>query len=194
MDIVKTTPSHLLSRAVRSLKKKKYDYVFLFYGTLFFCHGGHKRNLQKPKWHITFFVGWVPRGCWLSSLLLSLSLYLSLPYRPAVAGSCLQLVVIGYLIKTQNHPPYLDISSHLYPFLCISTFNLPYTDLFRQNFLTRILPARLEKDRYHFSVFVASLEAALLSLRLGTHGVFDFFFLPCITAISLHFSIIVLHR
>jgi hypothetical protein len=47
--------------------------------------------------------------------------------------------------------------------------------LFRQNFLTRILPARLEKDRYHSSVFVAS--ATLLSLRLlGTHGVFEFFF------------------
>lgn len=48
-DIVETTPSHLLSRAVRSLKKKNPKIASLFRSIHFFCHGGHKRNFQKLK-------------------------------------------------------------------------------------------------------------------------------------------------
>lgn len=138
-------------------EKKKHDCVFVLRHSFSFVMAGTSETFKNQSDISPFsWAGFLEAVD--SSLLLSLPLSLSLSYRPAVAGSRLQLV-IGYLHKKNTKPSFspLNISSHLYPFLCISTFNLPYTDLFRQNFLTRILPARLEKDRYHFSVFVTSL-------------------------------------
>lgn len=111
-----------------------------------------------------------------SLLFYSLSLSLPLSYRPAVAGSRLQLV-IGYLYK-KKHKAILLTSHHTSTYSYVQAPLICHTPIcFDRIFLRGYYRRDLRKiDTIFLFLLLLLQNAALLSLRLlGTHGVFSFF-------------------